>query len=49
MIANSDALKLAREVDEHGLRTISVITKLDTMEDGTDASRKERHCVNIET
>lgn len=36
-LANSDALKLAREVDPQGLRTIGVITKLDLMDDGTDA------------
>jgi len=36
-IANSDALKLAREVDPSGNRTIGVITKLDLMDDGTDA------------
>ncbi|XP_010072862.1 PREDICTED: dynamin-2-like, partial [Pterocles gutturalis] len=28
-LANSDALKLAKEVDPQGLRTIGVITKLD--------------------
>jgi dynamin GTPase len=36
-IANSDALKLAREVDPSGMRTIGVITKLDLMDEGTDA------------
>lgn len=36
-IANSDALKLAREVDPQGIRTIGVITKLDLMDKGTDA------------
>ncbi|KAG4069672.1 hypothetical protein HA402_014695 [Bradysia odoriphaga] len=36
-LANSDALKLAKEVDEDGLRTIGVITKLDLMDAGTDA------------
>ena len=36
-LANSDALKLARHVDPDGLRTIGVITKLDLMDDGTDA------------
>lgn len=36
-LANSDALKLAKEVDEAGLRTIGVITKLDLMDEGTDA------------
>ncbi|KAM9324777.1 dynamin-3 [Gastrophryne carolinensis] len=36
-LANSDALKLSREVDPQGLRTIGVITKLDLMDEGTDA------------
>ncbi|KAL0628607.1 Dynamin-2 [Plecturocebus cupreus] len=35
-LANSDALKLAKKVDPQGLRTISVITKLDLMDEGTD-------------
>lgn len=37
-IANSDALKLAREVDPSGDRTLGVLTKLDLMDPGTDAS-----------
>ncbi|KAG8194558.1 hypothetical protein JTE90_013303 [Oedothorax gibbosus] len=36
-IATSDALKLSKEVDPEGLRTIGVITKLDLMDEGTDA------------
>lgn len=36
-LATSDALKLAKEVDPAGLRTIGVITKLDLMDEGTDA------------
>lgn len=36
-MATSDALKLAKEVDPEGLRTIGVITKLDLMDEGTDA------------
>ncbi|XP_049331713.1 dynamin-3 isoform X7 [Astyanax mexicanus] len=36
-LANSDALKIAKEVDPQGLRTIGVITKLDLMDEGTDA------------
>ena len=36
-IATSDALKLAKEVDPEGLRTIGVLTKLDLMDAGTDA------------
>lgn len=35
-IANSDGLKLAREVDPQGTRTIGVLTKLDLMDEGTD-------------
>lgn len=36
--ANSESLKLAREVDPDGDRTLAVLTKLDLMDDGTDAS-----------
>ncbi|KAF6035991.1 dyn-1 [Bugula neritina] len=36
-LANSDALKLAKEVDPAGSRTIGVITKLDLMDQGVDA------------
>ncbi|TMS23615.1 Dynamin [Larimichthys crocea] len=36
-LANSDALKIAKDVDPQGLRTIGVITKLDLMDEGTDA------------
>ncbi|XP_055304300.1 dynamin isoform X7 [Sitodiplosis mosellana] len=36
-LANSDALKLAKETDPQGIRTIGVITKLDLMDEGTDA------------
>ena len=36
-LANSDALKLARTVDKEGDRSIGVITKLDLMDQGTDA------------
>ena len=36
-IANSDALKIAHEVDPNGERTIGVITKIDIMDKGTDA------------
>ncbi|VDP10746.1 unnamed protein product [Soboliphyme baturini] len=35
--ATSEALKLAREVDPEGRRTLAVITKLDLMDHGTDA------------
>lgn len=37
-LANSDSLKLARSVDPRGLRTIGVLTKLDLMDAGTNAS-----------
>lgn len=37
--ANSDSLKLAREIDPDGARTIGVVTKLDLMDRGTDATR----------
>mmetsp|Transcript_18992 Transcript_18992/g.31134 ORF Transcript_18992/g.31134 Transcript_18992/m.31134 type:complete len:1083 (-) Transcript_18992:172-3420(-) len=36
-IANSDALQLAKAVDPAGERTVGVITKLDLMDQGTDA------------
>lgn len=36
-LANSDAIQMAREVDPDGLRTVGVITKLDLMDQGTDA------------
>ncbi|KAJ3182335.1 vacuolar protein sorting-associated protein 1 [Geranomyces variabilis] len=35
-LANSDGLKLAREVDPDGVRTIGVLTKIDLMDQGTD-------------
>uniref|UniRef100_A0A671MPJ0 dynamin GTPase n=1 Tax=Sinocyclocheilus anshuiensis TaxID=1608454 RepID=A0A671MPJ0_9TELE len=35
-LANSDALKLAKDVDPQGHRTIGVITKLDLMDKGTN-------------
>lgn len=35
-LANSDGLKLAREVDPDGMRTIGVLTKVDLMDKGTD-------------
>lgn len=35
-LANSDGLKLAREVDPEGMRTIGVLTKVDLMDQGTD-------------
>jgi replication fork clamp-binding protein CrfC len=35
-LANSDGLKMAREVDPEGTRTIGVLTKVDLMDTGTD-------------
>ncbi|PSR72641.1 hypothetical protein PHLCEN_2v11488 [Hermanssonia centrifuga] len=35
-LANSDGLKMAREVDPEGQRTIGVLTKIDLMDAGTD-------------
>ncbi|KAF8061605.1 P-loop containing nucleoside triphosphate hydrolase protein [Lyophyllum atratum] len=35
-LANSDGLKMAREVDPDGTRTIGVLTKVDLMDVGTD-------------
>lgn len=36
-LANSDALKFARRVDYAGERTVGVITKIDLMDEGTNA------------
>uniref|UniRef100_A0A7S2S2X6 Dynamin GTPase n=1 Tax=Mucochytrium quahogii TaxID=96639 RepID=A0A7S2S2X6_9STRA len=36
-LANSDALKLARQVDPAGERTIGILTKLDLVDEGVDA------------
>ncbi|XP_060557155.1 dynamin-1-like protein isoform X2 [Ruditapes philippinarum] len=36
-MATSDAMKLAKEVDPDGRRTLAVVTKLDLMDAGTDA------------
>jgi len=35
-IANSEAIKLAQQVDPEGVRTLGVITKVDIMDEGTD-------------
>jgi replication fork clamp-binding protein CrfC len=35
-LANSHGLKLAREVDQKGVRTSVVLTKVDLMDPGTD-------------
>jgi replication fork clamp-binding protein CrfC len=36
-LANSDALAFSRQVDPRGERTLAVLTKLDLMDQGTDA------------
>lgn len=36
-LVNSESLKLARQVDPHGKRTIGVLSKLDLMDHGTNA------------
>ena len=38
-IATSDGLKLAKEIDTGGTRTIGVLTKLDIMDEGTNARK----------
>ena len=38
-IATSDGLKLAKEIDVGGTRTIGVLTKIDIMDKGTDAKK----------
>ena len=38
-MAVSDGLKLAREWDRDGIRTIGVITKIDIMDKGTNAKK----------
>lgn len=37
-LATSEALKIAREVDPDGIRTLGVLTKLDLMDRGTNAT-----------
>jgi len=41
-VSTSDALQIARQVDPKGLRTIGVITKIDIMDQGTDAVKMLR-------
>ena len=38
-IATSDGLKMAKEIDVNGTRTLGVLTKLDIMDQGTDARK----------
>ena len=41
-LATSDALRLAKEVDPLGERTIGVLTKIDIMDKGTDCRCAQR-------
>jgi dynamin 1-like protein len=36
-MATSESLKIARDIDPEGRRTLAVVTKLDLMDAGTDA------------
>jgi len=36
-LANSDSLNMAKRVDPYGERTIGVLTKIDIMDEGTNA------------
>ena len=38
-MSTSDALKMARDLDPKGIRTVGVITKIDIMDKGTNAKR----------
>ena len=38
-ITTSDALQMARQIDEKGIRTVGVITKIDIMDAGTNAKK----------
>ena len=38
-IATSDGLKLAKEIDKEGTRTLGVLTKIDIMDEGTDIKK----------
>jgi len=38
-MTTSDGMKLAKELDPNGRRTIGVITKIDIMDKGTDAKK----------
>ena len=42
-IATSDGLKMAKEIDVNGVRTLGVLTKLDIMDKGTDAGKALRN------
>lgn len=38
-LTTSDGLKMARELDPKGVRTVGVITKIDIMDHGTNAKK----------
>lgn len=38
-LSTSDALKMAKEIDPQGKRTLGVLTKVDIMDRGTSAKR----------
>ncbi len=38
-MATQEGLKMAREIDPKGIRTVGVITKIDIMDRGTNAKR----------
>ena len=38
-LSTSDALKMAKEIDPSGTRTLGVLTKIDIMDKGTSAKR----------
>lgn len=44
-LANSEALKMAREVDPQGDRTVGVLTKIDLMDPGESQSRNQYRVV----
>lgn len=43
-LANSDALKMAREVDPKGDRTVGVLTKIDLMDPGEGEQQNRKGC-----
>lgn len=46
-LANSDALKMAREVDPKGDRTVGVLTKIDLMDPG-ESQKENRQYGRVE-
>ncbi len=45
-LSTSDALNLAKQVDPDGVRTVGVLSKLDLMDSGTDASDILNVCID---